>query len=168
MELYTGHKHLRSPSDSITTAARVNEIFNGGAKIHVGRPSGAPVAIFNPTLATLQKSLDNLDSVPITESDVENAAEYLRNAASFYATEELREASIKKMLETALGAEAEWKQTITIDDRKEIKPDGIWWHKMFLAVVLELKNISGLSGNPTVQALVDYATVISQNKVRCR
>ncbi|KIM43858.1 hypothetical protein M413DRAFT_26148 [Hebeloma cylindrosporum] len=86
-QLYSLHKKLRKDLgerlDSLRPASSSSEIINNStklltcdaARIHLGRPGGAPVAIFNPALATLQH---HLDQVQVTSADVYNNGKYIK------------------------------------------------------------------------------------------
>jgi hypothetical protein len=134
----------------------------GGDKtlIHL---SGAPAALFNPALAILQRNLENLEQVEISPSDVDHASQYLRFATKFYKDEAQCQRAIMELIEEAIGAKGEWGSTLVWADR--IKPDGCWWYGLFLAQVLELKNMLGLSGDAILQAIIDYSKIIGREKV---
>ena len=68
-----------SPSDLIHSSYTLADLLGGEMpSIHLGRPGGVPVTIFNPTLVSIQRSLDNLKKVQVSRSDVDRAAKYLR------------------------------------------------------------------------------------------
>ena len=48
-------------------------------------------AIFNPTLAALQQSLQNLDQIEVSPQEVVRAADYLHCAVKYYDDEGARE-----------------------------------------------------------------------------
>jgi len=153
-----------SPLEIIGNVTKIHELLEGvAARIYLGRPSGAPAAIFNPALATLQHRLDHLDQVKVTRQDVMHAADYLNQAIRFYSDETDREKALKGLLDIAVGQGGSWNTQLNWAD--SIKPDCCWWHKEFLIMVLELKNTVGLAGNPVLQAIVDYSKIISQEKV---
>ena len=155
-----------SPSEIIGSVTKIRELLEGvAAHIYLGRPSGAPAAIFNPALATLQHRLDHLDQVTVTRQDVMHAADYLNQAIGFYSDETGREKALKGLVDIAVDQGGSWNTQLKWADG--IKPDCCWWHKEFLITVLELKNTVGLAGNPALQAIVDYSKIISQEKVRC-
>ena len=61
-----------SPSEIIGSVTKKRELLEGVAThIYLGRPGGAPAAVFNPALATLQHRLDHLDQVKVTRQDVQ-------------------------------------------------------------------------------------------------
>ena len=154
-----------SPSEIIGSVTKIRELLEGVAThIYLGRPSGAPAAIFNPALATLQHRLDHLDHVNVTRQDVMHAADYLNQAIGFYSDETGREKALQGLLDVAVDQGGSWNKQLSWADG--IKPDCCWWHKDFLTMVLELKNTVGLAGNPVLQAIVDYSKIISQEKVR--
>jgi len=155
-----------SPSEIIGSVAKIGELFGSvKAHIHLGCPGGAPAAIFNPALATLQHRLDHLDQVQVTRQDVGHAAQYLNLAVGFYEDETARENAIKEIINVLIGQDGSW--NTQLNWAGGIKPDCCWWHKEFPIAVLELKNVVGLVGNPVLQAIVDYSKAISQEKVLC-
>lgn len=155
-----------SPSETVGSPARIRELLEGTrSRIHLGRPGGAPAAIFNPALATLQQRLDGLDQVQVTRQDVEHAASYLKTAIEFYPDDSSRQMAIQEIVDVAVGQGGSWLNTwFSCADR--IQPNCSWRHEEFLVMTLELKNVIGLAGNPILQAIVDYSKVVSQLKVR--
>ena len=152
-----------SPSDIIVHPPKIRELLEGiRAHIHLGRPGAAPAAIFNPALVTLQQRLDNLDQVQVDRKDVKYATDHLKQAVKFY-DEPIRAEAIKEMVNVAIGQDGDWGTQLSWADG--IKPDCCWWYKEFLIMVLELKNVLGLDGNPVLQAIVDYSKIVSQEKV---
>ena len=154
-----------SPSEIIINVPKIHELLEGvTARIHLGRPGGAPVAIFNPALATLQQHLDNLDQIQVTPRDVQCATDYIKRAIEFYPDEAARENAIKGIFDAGVGQGGDWDTRLNWADG--IKPDCCWWYKEFLTMVLELKNMLGLDGNPMLQAIIDYSKIVSHKKVR--
>ena len=155
-----------SPSDLIHSSYTLADLLGGEMpSIHLGRPGGVPVAIFNPALASLQRSLDNLEQVQVSRSEVERAAKYLRCSVAFYEDEAHRQNAIKELVDESIGETGEWGYNLSWADN--IKLDGSWWYDSFLLLVLELKNTLGLSGDALLQAVFDYSKIISRDKVRC-
>ena len=155
-----------SPSEIIGSVTKKRELLEGVAThIYLGRPGGAPAAVFNPALATLQHRLDHLDQVKVTRQDVMHAANYLNQAIGFYSDETEREKALEGLVDVAVDQGGSWNTQLNWADG--IKPNCCWWHKEFLIMVLELKNTVGLAGDPALQAIVDYSNIISQEKVRC-
>lgn len=135
--------------------------------IHFGRPGGVPAAIFSPALATLQWRLDHLEKVKVSRPDVERAAKYLQCAVAFYEDEKFREKAIKDIVDDAIGEKGNWDVALTWANG--IRSVGAWWYISiikFLFLVLEIKNSLGLTGDAILQAALDYAKVVSQEKVR--
>lgn len=97
------------PSEIIGSAAKIGELFGGvNARIYLGRPGGAPAAVFNPALATLQHRLDHLDQVQVTRQYVGHAAQYLDLAIGFYDNETARENAIIKKVNVAVSQDGSW------------------------------------------------------------
>jgi len=153
-----------SPLDLVHSPHKLAELLGGEMpSIHLGRPGGAPVAIFNPALATLQRSLDNLEEVQVSHSEIERAAKYLRYAVAFYEDEAHRQRAIKELINEAIGEKVEWGYALSWADN--IKPSGSWRYDSFLILFLELKNTLGLSGDALLQAVIDYSKIVSRDKV---
>ena len=154
-----------SPSDLVHSSHKLAVLLGGEMpSIHLGRPGGIPVAIFNPALASLQRSLDNLEEVQVSRSEVERAANYLRCAVAFYEDEAHRQNAIKVLVDELIGEKGEWGYNLSWADN--IKPVGSWWYDGFLFLVLELKNTLGLSGDALLQAVFDFSKIVSRDKVR--
>ena len=155
-----------SPSDIVHTPQHQAQLL-GGEKpsIHLGRSGGPPAVIFNPALAISQRRLDHLGQVNVSPSTVECASKYLRYAVTFYEDEVHRQKAIKELVDVAIGEKAKWTSTLGWGD--SIKPDGSWWYKDFLVLVLELKNTLGLSGDALLKAVMDYSKIVMREKVRC-
>jgi hypothetical protein len=117
-----------------------------------------------PALATLQRNLENLEKIKVSRSDIDCAAKYLRSAVDFYKDEAQRQKAIMKLIDEAIGRKGEW--GFALDWADGIKPDGCWWHHLFLVQVLELKNTLGLSGDALLQAIIDYSKIVAREKVR--
>jgi hypothetical protein len=111
----------------------------------------------------LQQRLDHLEQVQVSRSQVDHAAKYLLCAVAFYEIEAHRQKAIKELVDKAIGDEGEW--GLRLDWADNIKIDGSWWYDGFLALVLELKNTLGLSGDALLQAVVDYSKIVSRERV---
>jgi hypothetical protein len=155
-----------SPSDLVHSSHKLADLLGGEMpSIHLGRPGGVPVAIFNPALASLQRWLDNLEDIQVSRSEVDRAAKYLRCAVAFYEDEAHRQNAIKELIDESIGEKGMWGYNLSWAD--SIKPNGSWWYDSFLLLVLELKNTLGLSGDALLQAIFDYSKIVSRDKVRC-
>ena len=132
--------------------------------IHLGRPGGAPAALFNHALATLQWNLENLEEVEVSRLDVERSAKYLQSVVRFYKDEAQRQTAITELINEAIGENGEWGRVLSWADN--IKPDSCWWYYEFLILVLELKSTLGLAGDALFQAVIDYSKIIPQERVR--
>ncbi len=134
-------------------------LLDDKSSIHLNGPLAA---IFNTVLATLQRNLENLEGIRVTRSEVDCTAKYLRSAVNFYKDEAQRQKAIMELINEAIGT-GEWK--LTLDWADGIKPDGCWWHDLFLIQILELKNMLGLSGDALIQAIADYSKIVAREKV---
>jgi hypothetical protein len=120
--------------------------------------------IFNPALAILQQRLEHLERVDVSRPEVDHAAKYLHCSVQFYKDESTRESAVKEIINKAIGEAGKWGCHINLAHSR-IKPDGCWWHDVFLILVLELKNSLGLSGDALYQAVVDYTKIVSGDEV---
>ena len=155
-----------SPSDIVHSSHKQADLLGGKMpSIHLGRPGGVPVAIFNPALASLQRCLENLEEVQVSRLEVERAAQYLHCAVAFYQDEANHQTAIKRLVDESIGEKGECGYYLNWADN--IKPNGSWWYDDFLLLVLELKNTLGLSGDALLQAIFDYSKIVSRDKVRC-
>ena len=134
--------------------------------IYLGRPGGAPAAIFNPTLASLQQRLDHLEQGEVSCTEVQRAAHYIVSATKFYDEEKDRQDQIEELIAKAIGGKPLWKQLLRW--ASGIKPDGSWWYNKFPVLVLEIKNTWGLHGDAILQAALVYSKILSPTEVRCR
>ncbi|KAG5635434.1 hypothetical protein H0H81_011254, partial [Sphagnurus paluster] len=110
----------------------------------------------------LQRRLENLDQVEVDPRDIANAADYLNTAIITYDDESAREKAIKNYIDIAVGQSGDWNSRL--EWAHAIQPTCAWWHKLFLYIVLELKNIDGLAGNPSLQSIIDYGKIIPEKK----
>ncbi|KAF8340881.1 hypothetical protein F5887DRAFT_1225861 [Amanita rubescens] len=141
-----------SPSDIDHSSHRLADLLGGDhPSIHLGR-------------TCLQQRLGHLEELPVSRSDVERAAKYLRCAITFYEDEARHQDAIRGLVDEAIGQNGEWGLALGWADN--IKPDGSWWYDVFLVLVLELKNTLGLSGDALLQALVDYSKIVSRQKFK--
>ena len=77
---------------------RIEHTFSIGSRSFL-LPGGVPVAILNPALVSLQRSLDNLEEVQVSRSDVERAAKYLRCAVTFHEGKARRQNAVKELVD---------------------------------------------------------------------
>ncbi|KDR76199.1 hypothetical protein GALMADRAFT_210854 [Galerina marginata CBS 339.88] len=153
---------LPSPSDLVKDPRMLKKVFGGEEPdLHVGRPGGAPAAIFNPVLASLQQSFSDLEQVNVSEDEALRAANYIRSAAKFYDWEDLRQEAIKELVDAAIAQPGAWGRPVNMAPVNDIIPNACWWHDIFLILILELKNSLGLSGDALFQAVVDYIKMVS-------
>ena len=81
----------------------------------------------------------------------------------FYKDDEARQQNIEELLNQAIGQDVNWKSTL--DWAGDITPSAMWTFGDFAAIVLELKNSLGISGDAIHQAIIDYAKMVSSKKV---
>ena len=77
----------------------------------------------------------------------------------FYEDEAHRQKAIKELVDGTIREKAKW--TFTLGWVDNIKPDGSWWYNEFLILVLELKDMLGLSGDALLQAIMDYSKIVT-------
>ncbi len=70
-----------------------------------------------------------------------------------------------KLIDEAIERKGEWGSAL-LDWTDGFKPNGCWWHDLFLVQVLELKNILGLLGDALLQAIIDYSKIVAWEKVQ--
>ena len=89
-----------SPSDLVHSSYKLADLLGGEMpSIHLGQPGGVSVTIFNPALVSLQRSLENLEEVQVSRSDVKRAAKYLWCAVTFYEGEAHRQNAVKELVD---------------------------------------------------------------------
>ena len=155
-----------SPSEIASKPSEIVRVLDGqNISIYLGRPGGAPTAVFNPTLASLQQRLDNLEQGEVSCTEVHRAAQYIVSATKFF-EERNRQNDIKELISKAIGGKPLWKQLLRWAGG--IKPDGSWWYNKFPILVLEIKNMWGLHGDAILQAALVYSKILSPTEVRCR
>ena len=140
------------------TAENVKKLFDD-SKVYRNQ---VPVALFNDILARFQARLEKNDD-EVFSHDVTQAGKYIDFATTFYVDEKVRQAEIRKIMDTALGLPGQWGEALKWADG--IKPDGYWFMRDFLSIVLELKNSPGIYGDPLLQCIVDFGKIIASSKV---
>ncbi len=150
-----------SPSEIVHSPDKVASLLGDKSLIHL---NGPPATIFSPALAGLQRNLENLEEIKVSWNDVDCAAKYLRCAIDFYKDEAQRQKAIMDLINEAIGQNGEWGYALAWADG--IKPDGCWWHDLFLVQILELKNTLGILGDALLQAIADYSKIVAREKVQ--
>lgn len=106
-----------SPSELVHSADKLASVLGGEEHlIHMGRPGGPPAALFNPALATLQRNLEDLESVEVSRLEVERAARYLQCTVRFYKDEAHRQNEIKDSINQAIGEDGAWGRVLNWAD----------------------------------------------------
>ncbi|PPR07054.1 hypothetical protein CVT26_005255 [Gymnopilus dilepis] len=159
---------LPSPSEAVMDAQRLAEVFGGAEpRIHVGRPGGAPAVIFNPVLAALQQTLNDLGQVEIFENDVSLAASFILACVEFYDSDEQRQDALRDLLDSAMRMPGYWGESFDFGAHTEaVKLDCAWWYHGFLVLALVLKDCLGLQGDASSQAILEYSKIISHDKYK--
>ena len=94
-----------------------------------------------------------------------HAAKYLLSVVKFYQGKAHHQKAVEELVDKAIGENGKWNLPLGWADG--LKPDCSWWYDEFLTLVLELKNMLGLSGDALLQAIVNYSKIVLQEKVRC-
>ena len=165
-ELFTIIKGALSPSDSVKSASAVKDTTISPPGPRYGRPShhyGPPRALFSKPLALLQYNLGDLESFePDHSTTLDHAFNLITSSTDFFADEDLREESLKVSLGELLQGHKVWRRTTP---GKTAQPYGVWLQGSFAYIVVELKNESGLGGDPFLQSLVSYGKLAAKEEV---
>ena len=121
-----------------------------------------PVALFNDALGRLEQRLEKNDAI-VDEVAVYRAHDYITRATAVYRDEESRQGAIKPNIEEVLGSVDEW--GAQLGWAGDIKPGACWFYGTFTGIVLELKNVPGISGDPIFQCIADLSRIIPSAKV---
>lgn len=154
-----------SPSDSVKSASNIETTLTQLHGPRIGRPSdrfGPPVVLFDRALARLKYDLEHLEELVPTPQNVDDAYGIVTTSTGFFETEDARGLSLRPYLEGLLG-KADWERKTT---GGTAKPGASWLEGIFTYILFELKNETGLSGDPFVQGLVVYGKIIEQKQVR--
>ena len=165
IEVSQATKGALSPSDSVKSASSIKGAVLGVSGPRYGRPAhhfGPPTALFSQPLALLKHHLDNLESLTPDPAMLDHAFALIVCAAGFFQDEVVREAGLRPLLRELLVGTNEW-QRETMD--RSAKPDGVWLQGHFAYLIVELKNESGLGGDPSLQGLVSYGKIVTQDEV---
>jgi len=130
-----------------------------------GRPSnrfGPPTALFSRPLALLRYDLEHLDGFTPSSTDADHAFYFIEKAANFFGEEDEREVALWSILGVLLAGERQWRAPV---GDGSAKPYGVWLEGPFAYLIVEMKNDSGLGGDPFLQGLFTYSKIIAQEKV---
>ena len=167
-------KALNAESPSISAKSQEYRKFQRNSPIYDGRydaknPTDTiapPIQLFHPAFAHFLDDVTNQD-LPVPEHIIKVTVEYMRKSSAIYECEEQRTATLRSLLEDALG--------ITILKRVNAdrsKPDGVYEAelrgskiKVFL-VLLEHKNELGDGAcDPSRQAGLSFTRFAAQDDV---
>ena len=158
-----------SPSETVKSATAMKEAVLDPTGPRYGRPMhrfGPPTALFSPPLALLKYNLGHLESFTPNHAMLSHALDLIDISTAFFANENAREGSLKTILGHLLVGQSQWQSSITEEgSKKSIKADGVWLEDSFVYLIFELKNESGLGGDPLLQGLTVYGKITAQDKV---
>ncbi|TFK23838.1 hypothetical protein FA15DRAFT_641962 [Coprinopsis marcescibilis] len=120
-----------------------------------------PVALFNVELATLQTRLDSND-LEVSAPEVNQALAYIDQSLEYYEDEKARQRATFGTIDSALGAKGHWGETLPWANG--IRPDGCWYAGDFVSIILVLKNMPGVGGDPIYQSIVDLSKILACSK----
>ncbi|KAJ7770714.1 hypothetical protein B0H16DRAFT_1306652 [Mycena metata] len=142
---------LPSPSQCASDPRRLFEHSGTLAGRPFGR-GGLPTALFDGHLAGLVDDLDDLKTAVPEPSPamVSWALQYLQVAVGFDSKEAVMEAKLRPLLDHILP-DAQWQQSIQGGKPEAHARGGIF----------ELKNESGIGGDPQAQSIADYEKLIA-------
>jgi hypothetical protein len=136
-----------------------------------GRPAdryGHPPALYHTALAALQSRLESFDRnqcQPMNDKNremFELARSFYKDATEYAKNEDMRWNAVKKLFLHIFGHEHNRDARLSTD-LTALKPDVIWGEPPY--GIVELKTDSGVSGNPTLQAVRAYIHTCDLAKV---
>ena len=155
-----------SPSESVGSARAVSGTVEGPTGPWYGRPSGRfgpTTALFSPELALLKHELQHSNALP-SHKTLTGAFKLIEESAGFFGDQKLREGVLRLILKELIPGTAQWQMQFG-DGSGSAKPDAVWLEGDLVHMIFELKNETGLEGDPFLQSLVVYSKIASQSKV---
>ena len=110
----------------------------------------------------MRYNLGHLESLEPDYGTLDHAFDLITSSADFFADEDQREERLKVTLGGLLPGKCVWQRKTP---SQTAKPDGVWLQGSFAYVIVELKNESGLGGDPFLQSLVAYGKLTAQKEV---
>lgn len=154
------------PSDSVKSFLSVKKASTSPDGPRYGRPSGRfgpPTALFSGPLAWLKRQLDHPELIsPPSASTLDAAFRFVSQSCDFFLSEKAREITLKPILEELLPGITKWQESTASGSARV---DAAWIQGAFTYLIVELKNESGLGGDPFLQGLVSYEKIVAQNTV---
>ncbi|KAF6743651.1 hypothetical protein DFP72DRAFT_932326 [Ephemerocybe angulata] len=115
-----------------------------------------PAALFNGALGRLQQCLSEKNDVIPHERAVQTAGIYIARATETYNDEQARQDAMMPIVEEVLGRATEW--------HGDLEPGACWFSNDFVSMILEMKHVPGINGDPIFQCLADLSKIISSPK----
>ncbi|EJD00504.1 uncharacterized protein FOMMEDRAFT_159228 [Fomitiporia mediterranea MF3/22] len=139
-------RRLPSPSQGIRDEYGIKQCTDEKRGVHIHRPAfnyGPPTALFNHSLARLKHRLQHLDK----QAELE--------------PEDYRELALRYRFGTLVGTNISSRYKT---ESGTAQPNAAWDDAV--RIVMEVKNEDGLRGNATLQAIISYSKILSQNKYK--
>ncbi|KAF6750431.1 hypothetical protein DFP72DRAFT_1072434 [Ephemerocybe angulata] len=143
-----------SPSEIINSPSELGAFF--AQNVYRNQ---VPAALFNDALGRLQQRLEKDDAIP-DEGTVEMASICIAQAMNTYDDEETYQNRMKLIVEEVLG-----RATGKAGFADDFEPGAWHWRSNgFFSMILELKNVPGINGDPIFQGIADLSKIISSAK----
>lgn len=146
---------------------KIKEWANKNSGVHPHRPAGnyGPfTALFHPALGMLKHHLMHLDQIEDpSAAHYKLAYKFITICNDGFKKEDRRQARLRGIIEGLIGEDAEWQKNF---EGGTAVPDAVWGWRQVIWAIMELKNVDGMGGNATLQAVLDYSKLISQSQVR--
>ena len=158
-------KTTGSPSDSVKSPTAIKGAVDRPTGPRYGRPSnrfGPPTALFSRELALLKHDLEHLEAFTPHSKTADHTFNLIEHAANFFDDGGVREIALRPILEKLLVGKSQWQTQFA---GRSTKSDGVWLEEFFVYLIVEIKNESGLGGDPFLQGLVVYSKILAQEKV---
>ncbi|KAL5526113.1 hypothetical protein ACEPAG_7451 [Sanghuangporus baumii] len=112
----------------------------------------------------LRHRLRHLDQIDEPSADhFEWAHKFIQVCNNGLRKEDLMEGELSQIVDALIGEDATWQEYLQ-DSRTT--PDAVWGQ--IIRAILELKDVDGVGGNPTLQATLDYAKILFQARNQIR
>ncbi|KAF8318035.1 uncharacterized protein EI90DRAFT_3084491 [Cantharellus anzutake] len=156
-------KMASSPSESVKSPGAIKSAVERSSGPRYGRPSdrfGPPTALFSPPLARLRHRIEHSDAIPDRAVALATFS-LIELSAGFYEDEIQREADLRILLKSLISGTSKWQTKI---EDGSARPDGVWLLEGLAYLIVEIKNESGLGGDPFLQGLITYSKILAQEK----
>ena len=106
----------------------------------------------------MRYNLGHLELFTPNSEKLGRALDFITYSTDFYSDERHREAALKCVLGGLFPGTKAWQEPTR---EGKTRPYGLWLEGRFGYVLVELKNEPGLSGDPSLQALIAYGKFIA-------